>query len=343
MHPDVCDVRREEKDMKTKVLICGANSPDGIVSLRTMADGTVDLFAADLTKEGPGMELLGKRARHVLPPTSDPGYLKSLLGFCSKKQISVIIPATDDQLQALLAHREPLEARGIRVMAPSPESMELCSDRAAMLERVAPHVPTPNFAVYDETFDPEGWQFPLVLKPRRGGRVHGGTVVPNADSLASIPRSEDMMVEEILLGEPVYVDVMVSLSGEVLAAVPRTEVRDGNRDATIARTWHDEMMQAAGTRVAQLLNLAYGATLEFRRSGKDVPVLYAVRLRCSPATTLTVASGVNIPKLCLKEILGEPIRRSELRFREVGMVRSHRSRPQSKRKRTQRLNTSRRA
>lgn len=329
--------------MKTKVLICGANSADGIVALRTMADGTVDLFAADQTKEGPGMELLGKRARHVLPSTDDSGYLKSLLGFCSKKQISVIIPSTDDQLHAILEHQEVLEGRGIRIMAPSRESMELCADRAAMLDKLQGFVPTARFAVYDEAFDPEGWQFPLVLKPRRGGRVHGGTVVPNADSLASIPRNEEMMVEEILLGEPFYVDVLVSLSGEVLAAVPRTEIRDGTRDATIARTWHDEMMEAAATRVAQLLGIAYGATLEFRRSGKEVPVLHAVRLRPSPASTLTVHSGVNIPRLCLKEILGEPIRRSELRFREVGMVRSHRSRPQAKRKRTQRLNSTRRA
>ncbi|MGF1510453.1 MAG: ATP-grasp domain-containing protein [Myxococcota bacterium] len=305
--------------------------------LRTIADGTVDLFAADRTKEGPGMELLGKRARHVLPPTNDPSYLKSLLSFCSKKQISVIVPATDDHLDALTDHTETLEGRGIRVMAPSPTSRELVSDRAAMLDRVQQVVPTPRFALYDDTFDVTGWEFPLVLKPRRGGRVHGGTVVPSAESLESIPRNPDLMVEEILLGDPVYVDVMVSLSGEVLAAVPRTEVRDGGNDRTVARTWHDELMQAAGRKVAEALEMTYGGTMEFRRNGKGLPTLHSVRLRVSPAITLTVASGVNIPRLCLKEILGEPIRRSELRFREVGMVRSHRPRAQPKRKRPVRL------
>lgn len=325
--------------MRTKVLICGANSADGIVILKTLADGTVDLFAADYIKEGPGMELLGKRARHVLPDARDEGYGRSLLAFCSKKQISVIIPATDDHLEKALENQEALESRGIRVLAPSEASIELCSDRAAMFERVSSSVPTPKFAVYDDNFDVDGWEFPLVLKPRRGGRVHGGTVVPNAESLADIPRNADLMVEEILLGDPVYVDVMVSLSGEVLAAVPRTEVRDRDQERTIARTWHDEMMEAAGRRVAELLELSYGATLEFRRNGRGVPTLYSVRLRCSPATTLTVMSGVNINRLSLKEILGEPIRRSELRFREVGMVRSHRARPQTKRKRTQRLPT----
>jgi len=325
--------------MRTKVLICGANSTDGIVILKTLADGTIDLFAADYAKEGPGMELLGKRARHVLPDAKEAGYIRSLLAFCSKKQISVLVPATDEHLEPMLAHREDLESRGIRVLAPSEASIELCSDRASMFERVQSTVPTPKFAVYDDTFDVEGWEFPLVLKPRRGGRVHGGTVVPNAESLADIPRNPDLMVEEILLGDPVYVDVMVSLSGEVLAAVPRTEVRDREQERTIARTWHDEMMEAAGRKVAELIELSYGATLEFRRNGRGVPTLYSVRLRCSPSTTLTVMSGVNINRLALKEILGEPIRRAELRFREVGMVRNNRVRPQAKRKRTQRLPT----
>jgi carbamoyl-phosphate synthase large subunit len=317
--------------------VCGANHPDGIITLRTIADGTIDLFAADRTKEGPGMELLGKRARHVLPSTKDAGYLKSLLGFCSKKQISVIVPATDDHLDVLTEHAETLEGRGIRVMGPSAASRELVADRALMMERAQQIVPVPRFALYDDTFDVTGWEFPLVLKPRRGGRVHGGTVVPNAESLESIPRNPDLMVEEILLGDPVYVDVMVSLSGEVLAAVPRTEVRDGANERTIARTWHDELMEAAGRKVAEALEMTHGGTLEFRRNGKGVPTLYSVRLRCSPAITLTVASGVNIPRLCLKEVLGEPIRRAELRFREVGMVRSHRPRPQPKRKRPVRL------
>ncbi|NJK88263.1 MAG: hypothetical protein HC923_01965 [Myxococcales bacterium] len=325
--------------MRTKIMICGVNSADGVVMLRTLADGSVDLFAADITKDGPGMELLGKRARHVLPSPQEEGYMRSLLGFCSKKQIAVVIPATDEHMHVLLAHRESLESRGIRILAPSQASIDLCADRVGMLERVQSSVPTPKFAVYDESFDASGWDFPLMLKPRRGGRVHGGTVVPNADSLGRIPRSVDVMVEEILLGDPVYVDVMVSLSKEVLAAVPRTETRDGERERTIARTWHDEMMEAAGRRVAELLELSYGATLEFRRNGRGIPTLYSVRLRCSPATTLTVASGVNIHRLALKEILGEPISRAELRFREVGMIRSHRGRPQAKRKRT-RLNTS---
>ncbi|MEM1022684.1 MAG: ATP-grasp domain-containing protein [Myxococcota bacterium] len=323
--------------MRTKVLVCGANSPDGSIMLRTIADGSVDLFAADRTKEGPGMELLGKRARHVLPAGNDPGYLKSLLGFCSKKQITVIIPATDEHLDALREHEETLESRGIRFMAPTQASRELVADRAAMLERANQVVPTPKFAVYDDTFDATGWAFPLMLKPRRGGRVHGGTVVPNEASLENIPRNPDLMVEEILLGDPVYVDVMVSLSGEVLAAVPRTEVRDGAQDRTVARTWHDDLMEAAGRRVAEALGLSYGATLEFRRNGKDVPVLFNVRLRCSPATALVVASGVNIPMLCLKEILGEPIRRQELRFREVGMIKSNRPRPPVKRRRPMKI------
>ncbi len=319
--------------MRTKVLILGANSADGIVTLRTLEDDSIDLFAADRTKEGPGMELRGKRARHVLPATDDPGYMKSVLGFCSKKQISVIIPATDDHLHALLEHQEMLESRAIRILGPSEASLEVCSDRATMLERARPVVPTPKFAVYDDTFDVDGWTFPLVLKPRRGGRVHGGTVVPNAESLENIPRNPDLMVEEILIGDPVFVDVMCTSAGEVLAAVPRTEVRDGEKERTFARTWHDETMQEAARRAAAALGLTFGATLEFRRDGRGVPMLYAVRLRCSPATTLTVASGVNINKLCLKEILGEPIARSELRFREVGMIRSHRPRPQTKRKR----------
>lgn len=316
-----------------KALITGVSNPTGIALLKTLEAGGVDLHAADTNRHAPGMALVKRWHRLVLPPTQEEGTVEAIIRHCLKKRIQVVIPATDEHLELLSAHEEEFEQRAIRLMVPSAVTRELCDDRLGLLEQVAPELMVPKHAVFDDEFDASQWQFPVILRPRRRGGEHEQRLVATERELARLARDPDLLVEEPLFGEVAFVDVMASQDGEVLATVPRSEYRD-SRDRPVAVTTHDETLELIGRRAAELAQVRFAASIELRRQKGGAWKVSGLVPRCTGAAMLTAKSGVNIPLLCLKEVMGEPIHRDELRYREVGMVRAPASAIQVKKRRS---------
>lgn len=319
-----------------KALVIGVSNPTGIALLKTLAAGGVDLHAADANRHAPGMALVKRWHRLVVPPTQGEQTVDAVIRHCLKKRIQVVIPATDEFLEVLSAYEEEFEQRAIRLMVPSTKTRDLGEDRLAFFEAMSAELSVPNHALYDEQFDPRGWQFPLILRPRAKGGELEQRMVATAQDLERIPRDANLVVEEPLFGSVAFVDIMAGQDGDVLAAVPRTEYRDA-RDRPVAVTTHDETLENLGRRAAVLADVRFAASIELRRAGKGGTWKVAgLVARCTGASMLTAKSGVNIPLLCLKEVLGEPIHREELRYKEVGMVRAPASAIQVKRRRKSR-------
>lgn len=315
-----------------KALITGVSNPTGLALLKTLGAGGVDLHAADPNRHAPGMSLVKRWHRLVVPPTGGEEVVEAIIRHCLKKRIQVVIPATDEYLQLLSEHEEAFESRAIRLMVPSVRTRELCADRLALFSALEGKLSAPRHAVYDASFEPSDWRFPVILRAR-GGDESDQRLFATAQDLARVPRSSDYVVEEPLFGEVAFVDIMAGQDGDVLAAVPRSEYRDA-RDRPVAVTTHDAALEQIGRRAAEVFGVRFAASIELRRVAKGPWRVAGVIPRCTGASMLTAKSGVNIPLLCLKEVLGEPIHRDELRFREVGMVRTPASSIQVKRRRS---------
>ena len=323
-----------------KALITGVSNPTGIALLKTLGTGGVDLHAADDNRNAPGMALVKRWHRLVLPPTSAEEIVDAVVRHCLKKRIQVVIPATDEYLNLLSEHEEQFEQRAIRLMVPSAATRALANDRAALFSSFEGKLPVPKHALFDDDFDAKGWRFPVILRPRGRGGERDQKMFASAKDLNRVPRNPELIVEEPLFGDVAFVDVMAGQDGDVLAAVPRSEYRDA-RDRQVAVTTHDETLETLGRRAAELADVRFAASIELRRVDKGAWKVSGIIPRCTGASMLTAKSGVNIPLLCLKEVLGEPIHREELRYKEVGMVRAPASAIQVKRRRSRSRSTAR--
>ncbi len=304
-----------------KALIVGVSNPTGLALLKTLASGGVDLHAADSNRHAPGMALVKRWHRLVLPPAQGQEGIETIVRHCLKKRIQVIIPATDEYLHILAQDEEAFEQRAIRLMVPSTTTRRLYEDRLALFSALQHYLPIPGFGVFDDRFDVENWQYPALLRPRVVGGEAEQRLFATARDLARIPRNPDLIVEEPLFGDVAFVDIMAGQDGDVLATVPRSEYRD-SRDRPVAVTTHDETLETLGRRAAEVCDIRFAASIELRRAVRGGWKVCGLIPRCTGASMLTAKSGVNIPLLCLKEVLGEPIFREELRYKEVGMVRA---------------------
>ncbi len=130
-----------------------------------------------------------------------------------------------------------------------------------------------------------------------------------------------MLVQENLPGPEYSLDVLADHDGRVLAVVPRERMKVDSGIAVTARTVHDEALELFGRTVAERIGLNGVANVQAKQAADGEAALLEVNARFPGTMPLTVASGIDMPALCVLEALGEPMPESALDFEPTAMVR----------------------
>lgn len=203
----------------------------------------------------------------------------------------------------------------------SADGLRSALDKLKTLELCEGIVPVPRFAAFDDSFSDDGWPYPLIVKPRWGSGSRGITKVETPQQLQSLPRGSDLLVSEYLPGDEYSVDVLATKRGEVICAVPRARLKVDSGISVTGRTFREQNLESMAAGVVEQLGISHVANVQFRRRLNGQPALLEVNPRFPGTISLTVASGVNMPLLCLLDVLGLPSVPFQNPFRETAMVR----------------------
>ena len=177
----------------------------------------------------------------------------------------------------------------------------------------------PRTECFDETTDPASWIYPVIVKPRTGSGSRDISVVDSGPALTAMGASADFLVQEYLPGDEYSIDVLADAGGHVVASVPRERTRVDSGVSVAGRTIHDAELEQFGA-VAAATGLTYVANVQCRRDVAGHPALLEVNPRFPGAMPLTVASGVDMPRMALDSLRGRALP-AHADFREVAMVR----------------------
>jgi len=304
------------------ILVTGAGGPAAVSFMQALSETGAKFFMADMDYHAAGLYVVPAAQRTIVLPGRHPEFVADLLQQCRKLKIDVLVPTVDVELIAVAKARKQFEKLGVQVLLAEPQTLELCLDKLNLLIACDGLVPLPRFAIFNQTFDDSDWQYPLIVKPRSGSGSRGIIKVDTPAELARLERNSQLLVQEYLPGEEFSVDVFANAQGEVLATVPRLRMKVDSGIAVVSRTVKDRELEDCARQVSERIGLTYVANVQFRRNAAGRPCLLEVNPRFPGTMPLTVASGVNIPLLTLKELLGEPIKPEELQWRELAMVRT---------------------
>ncbi|MBL4637273.1 MAG: ATP-grasp domain-containing protein [Kofleriaceae bacterium] len=228
--------------MTSRILVTGAGGPAAITFLKATKDLPIEVHMADMDPLAAGLYLVPKSQRALLPAGAAPDFVDCMLATCRARNIEVLVPTVDTELLALATHRDRFEHYGIQLLLASYDTLELCLDKWALLQRCWGHVLIPKSAIFDHAFTPVGWNFPLIVKPRRGSGSRDIHLVQNQPELERLLRGEDWLVQEFLCGKEYSVDVIANAKGEVLAAVPRERTKIDSGVAVASHTVNDPIL-----------------------------------------------------------------------------------------------------
>ena len=259
------------------------------------------------------------RGRTLIPAGAAPDFTDVLLARCLALGVDVVLPTVDAELLPLARARAMFSTAGIDLLLAPTAALEVILDKLSLAQHCAGVVRVPRTEPFGAWLDPAEWSYPVVVKPRTGSGSRGLITVGSAATGRS-PRSPSLIVQEFLPGEEYSVDVLADADGHVIASVPRLRAKVDSGVSVGGRTVHDPEVEWFGRAVAEVTGLTYVANVQCKRDREGVPALLEVNPRMPGTLGLTIASGVDMPRLALAALLGQPVP-AAMDFRELAVVR----------------------
>ena len=304
-----------------RVLVTGVGGPSGISILRAMAGAPVAMLGGDIDPYAAGLYLLEAGRRHILPRGDDPRIAPMLLDLCRAEQVDVLVPTVDTELLPLARTREDFAAAGVTLVVAREDTLAVCLDMWRLAERCLGSVRVPGTWLVDAGFDPATVPLPAIVKPRSGSGSRGIVLAERRAELDALPRDGSLLVQEHLPGPEHSLDVLARSDGHVSAVVPRERLKVDSGIAVTGRTKHDPRLDDFARDVARLIGLTTVANVQVKENARGEPALLEVNPRFPGTMPLTVASGVDMPRLAIGEALGAPIPDGPIEFEDIAMVR----------------------
>ena len=306
---------------RAKVLITGTGGPSGISVMKALGGGDLDIYSADIDPYAAGLYLVAADRRLMIPPGDSDSFKDFVFTLCQGNGIDVLIPTVDSELLPLASAREEFAAIETKVVTASEETLRTCLDKWVLHQRCEGAVRVPHSELADADFDPVARELPVIVKPRVGSGSRGIRLIETREELERVERDGTQLVQEHLPGPEYSLDVLARSDGQVLAVVPRARLKVDSGIAVTGRTVRDEGLETIGREVAERIGLTSVANVQVKGAVGGEPALLEVNPRFPGTMPLTVASGVNMPRLCLEDALGSPLPDALIPFKELAMIR----------------------
>lgn len=304
-----------------RVLVTGAGGAAAVSFIKAVAGANVKLHAADADPLAAGLYLVRASRRHIVPPGAAEEFVDELLDLCARRRIDVLVPTVDAELLPIARARQKFTKLGVRLVLGRTPALESCLDKWRLHQTCEGVVRQPATTIVRSLSPLANLPHPFVAKPRCGSGGRGVSVVRDETARSVVPTDGSMIAQEFLPGEEYSVDVLANLAGRVIAAVPRVRLKVDSGVAVTARTLRDLELMSAASRVVRHLGLTYVSNVQFRRDRAGRLALLEVNPRFPGSMPLTVAAGVNMPRLSLRIALGESVGDRLHAFRETAVVR----------------------
>ncbi len=291
-----------------RVLVTGAGGPAGVAVIRSLLhDPGTEIIAADMDIYASGLYLVDGSRRWIIPAGDADGFSGHVLARCRAENVDIVIPTVDAEMLPLAAVRHRFTDASIRIAMTGEDALRCALDKFMLARRCAGRLEVPRTELLATDLDPGSWQYPVIVKPRTGSGSRGIRTIRSTAELRALPCDESLIVQDYLPGPEYSLDVMADEDARVIAVVPRARLRVDSGVSVAGRTLHDPDLDRLARAVVAAIGLTLVGNVQARVDRAGRPALLEVNPRFPGAMPLTVASGVDMPRLCLDAVLGRPL------------------------------------
>lgn len=312
--------------------------------LRNNEEGTkFEIFGSHPNKDSIYLQYCDKV--EIEPDIKGEEYVEYCLDFCRRNKIDIFIPRKENV--NISRHIHKFNELGVKVLVYDKVDMvEMMDNKVKMYleieekrKRGIELIDIPEYVVVNmveefkkayETLVNKGVK--VCMKPVIGEGSTGFRVIDDkADSveyllnnivnqkisydqvckvLSKVDRFNDLMVLEYLDGDEYSIDCLADGEGNLLVSIPRKKGK--GRIRVVER--NEELIEIA-KRISKEYKIPYVFNIQVRY-GRGVPKLLEINPRMSGGLYISCLTGINIPYLAIKLLLGEKVEIPELKWNQ---------------------------
>ena len=215
-----------------------------------------------------------------------------LLDYCSKLELTHVIPTRDGELEFWANHQDRLAEHGVQVMLSSPQAIRICKDKLLFFQSMAKS-PTPAIATAEKIAGIESERF--VVKERTGAAAESiGINLSREQAVIHAEKLEMPIFQPMVSGSEFSAETWIDADGNAHGMVLRwrTKIINGeSHESEIFenREWEESMRKTFKT-VEGLSGHVLGQALV---DGNGELHLIEINPRLGGASPLALAAGLN--------------------------------------------------
>jgi predicted ATP-grasp superfamily ATP-dependent carboligase len=267
--------------------------------------------------------------RHVPIATAPATFAADILALCAREGIAVVVPPEERSSFLLARAREQFEAAGVRIACAPLPALEVAMDKARTLAASRDAgVATPRSATLTSVTDApaaaRGLGYPVVVKPthshfwtgERFVSTDGVRYAADESQLRAALATDDPalpppLLQEFVPGKGLGIFLLLGQDGTLLAEFAHERIRDirptGSGSVVRRSIVVDPALREAALRLLRAIGWRGPAMVEFRGDERDgVPKIMEINGRLWGSLQLATDSGVNFPRLMVRDALGLP-------------------------------------
>lgn len=254
--------------------------------------GRLRLLATEIDAHAPAAQALGDVVR-IVPRVDAPNYVSTLTDLCSREQVDAVLPLIDPDIAVLGAG-----GVGVPLASVGPNEAEVVSDKWLTYLWLKDHnIPTVQTWLPGDSAL-ESHPLPLFMKPRRGSGAVDAFAVRTPEALAFFTRHIDSpVVQELLAGPEVTVDLIVGRDGEVLATAQRKRLAVRGGEVSRGEVINDPSITELVDQVVSALRPTGPVTVQGMYDAKGEFRVTEINARMGGGLPLAIAAGVPVVDL----------------------------------------------
>ncbi|WP_158716363.1 ATP-grasp domain-containing protein [Blastococcus sp. Marseille-P5729] len=266
--------------------------------------GRLRILGTEIDVFSPAAQLLGDAIR-LVPRSDDPSYSSAIADLCESEQVDAVFPLIDPDIAVLGGSTSRIPLRSV-----ASNEAPMVSDKWLTYTWLRSHdIPTPRTWIPGSDDLPDPTDLPLFMKPRRGSGGVDAFVVRDADALRFFTGYiEQPIVQELLKGPEVTVDVLVGRQGEVLASAQRQRLATRGGEVVRGVLVDDPQISEMTSAVVDALKPTGPVTVQGMYDDVGQFRVTEINARMGGGLPLAIAAGIPVAELLVRSYLFEEAR-----------------------------------
>lgn len=262
------------------------------------------VVAADVAADSAALQVADRAV--LTPRSSDSRFSAALDAICSAYDISLVVPTRDGELPRLAEIADDLRARGVAVLVPSRDAIQICCNSWRFIAFCRENgFPTPKTYPSPSHVD----RFPVFCRSADRTVAHHAMRISSREALAAYETlhgdvAGGLIVQDFVDWPEYSIDVLMDLAGRPLQAVARRRI--STRDGESWKTRVEKLPEL--TEAALALSEALGLVGHNNLQAFYDPVAGAqfieVNARFGGASNLSIRSGLASPERLVQMVAG---------------------------------------